>query len=201
MLRIRNALTVLVVAVLLTACGAMPKVQPGGSPEPSAPSPTTPSPIVPANPSPTPAPQATPSPAPPACWPLTGGSQLNRAIITDVRVGTHAGYDRLVIEFSGGMPPFRLEPHDIGTFVGSFRGDPIAVDGNAGLILRLYNQDIPPVFAHGSSLRSGSPELKQVVVLGDFEGQADIGIGLGQLLCPAVSVFGSPTRLVIDFTT
>jgi len=189
-------LTVLVMAGLLTACGTAPKFQPGGSPEPSAPSP-----IVSASPSPTPVQQATPSPAPLACWPLTGGSQLNRAIITDVRVGTHAGYDRLVIEFGGGMPPFRLEPHDIGAFVGSFSGDPIAVDGNAGLILRLYNQDIPPVFAHGTNLRSDFPELKQVVVLGDFEGQADVGIGLGQLQCPTVSVFDSPTRLVIDFTT
>jgi hypothetical protein len=201
MIRIGRTLTVLVVAMALTACGAMPRVQPGSSPEPSAPSSTTPSPIVHASPSPAPASDTTPSPAPLACWPLTGGSQLNRAIITDIRVGTHAGYDRLVIEFSGGMPPFRLEPHDLGTFVGSFRADPIAVDGNAGLILRLYNQDIPPVFAHGTSLRSGFPELKQVVVLGDFEGQADIGIGLGQLRCPTVSVFSFPTRLVIDFTT
>ena len=79
------------------------------------------------------------------------------------------------------MPPFRLEPHDIGTLVGSLRGDPIAVDGSAGLILRLYNQDIPPVFAHGSNFQSAFPELKQVVVLGDLEGQADIAIGLGQL--------------------
>jgi hypothetical protein len=194
-------LTVLVVAVLLTACGAMPKGQPAGSPEPPALSSTTPSPIASASLPPTPAPQATPLPAPLACWPLTGGSQLNRAIITDIRVGTHAGYDRLVIEFGGGMPPFRLEPHDIGTFVGSFRGDPIAVNGSAGLMLRLYNQDIPPVFAHGTNFRSGFPVLKQVVVLGDFEGQADVGIGLGQLQCPTVSVFSSPTRLVIDFTT
>jgi hypothetical protein len=198
---IGRTVTVLVVAVLLTACGAAPKVQPGGSPEPSLPSSTTPSPFASTTPSPTPTPQANPSPSPLACWPVTGGSQLNRATITDIRVGTHAGYDRLVIEFSGGMPPFRLEPHDIGTFGGSFRGNPIAVDGNAGLILRLYNQDIPPVFAHGTNLRSNFPELKQVVVLGDFEGQADIAIGLGQLQCPTVTVFGSPTRVVIDFTT
>ena len=29
-----------------------------------------------------------------------------RAQITDVRVGTHAGYDRVVIEFDEGIPPF-----------------------------------------------------------------------------------------------
>lgn len=118
-----------------------------------------------------------------------------------MRVGTHAGYDRLAIEFSGGMPPYRLEPHDVATFAGSFTGLPIAVDGNAGLILRLYNQDIPPVFAHSSNLRAGFAELKQVVVLGDFEGEADIAIGLGELQCPTVSEFGSPTRLVTDFAT
>ena len=40
----------------------------------------------------------------------TGVGSTARAQITDVRVGTHDGYDRIVVEFDGGIPEFRVEP-------------------------------------------------------------------------------------------
>jgi hypothetical protein len=106
-----------------------------------------------------------------------------------------------VIELSGGVPTYRIEAHDIDGFVTSFKGSPVTITGGAGLILHLYNQDIPPVFAHGTDLRLDSSQLQEVVVLGDFEGQADLAIGLSQPQCPVVSTYDSPPRLVIDFPT
>lgn len=131
---------------------------------------------------------------------MQGGTSA-RATITDVRVGSHPGYDRLVVEFSGGMPEYRLVTQDPSTFVGPFSGLPVSVAGSAGMHLYLYRQDIPPSYQHGTNLKPGYSVLKQVVVMSDFEGQADIAIGLGRLACPVVSTESNPVRLVIDFPT
>jgi hypothetical protein len=116
-------------------------------------------------------------------------------------VGSHPGYDRLVVEFTGGMPAYKLVAQDPTTFVGPFSGLPVSVAGNAGIHLFIYNMDIPPSFQHGTNLRPGYSELKQVVVMADFEGQADIAIGLDHQVCPAISIFSNPSRLVIDLPT
>lgn len=131
---------------------------------------------------------------------MQGGTSA-RATITDVRVGSHPGYDRLVVEFSGGMPEYRLVTQDPSTFVGPFSGLPVSVAGSAGMHLYLYHQDIPPSYQHGTNLRPGYSVLKQVVVMSDFEGQADLAIGLGRLVCAEVSTESNPSRLVIDFPT
>jgi hypothetical protein len=186
------------VSIVVVACGAP---GPSASNPSATPTPTTSvSPIPSASPSPTP--KQTPSPAPsptPACiLPLTGGTSA-RATITDVRVGSHAGYDRLVIEYSGGQPYYKLVAQDPKTFVGPYRGLPIPVVGNAGIHLFIYNMDIPPTFSHGANQKPGFRELKQVVVIAVFEGQADHLIGLGRAECPTVSLVANPNRLVIDF--
>lgn len=99
------------------------------------------------------------------------------------------------------MPAYKLVSQDPSTFVGPFSGLPVSVAGNAGIHLFIYNMDIPPTLQHGANLRPGYSVLKQVVVMADFEGQADIAIGLDREVCPAISIFSNPTRLVIDFPT
>ena len=135
-----------------------------------------------------------------ACLPAQGGTSA-RATITDVRVGSHPGYDRLVVEFSGGMPPYKLAWQDPSTFVGPASGIPVPVAGRAGIHLYVYNMDIPPSYQHGTNMSPSYSVLKQVVVMTVFEGQADIAIGLGGAVCPTVSTYSSPSRLVIDFPT
>ena len=131
---------------------------------------------------------------------MQGGTSA-RATITDVRVGSHTGYDRLVIEYSGGQPYYKLVAQNPKTFVGPYSGQPIPVAGNAGIHIVIYNMDIPPTFLHGTNQKPAFGELKQVVVMAVFEGQADIAVGLGRLDCPAVSLLANPNRLVIDFPT
>jgi hypothetical protein len=186
--------------VLLSACGS---VSPGGNGSSTAPSPSaSASPEPTPSPSPSPSPVATPSPSPSAiaCLPVEGGTS-SRATITDVRVGSHPGYDRVVIEFSGGLPAYKLVVQDPSTFVGPYSGKPVSVTGSAGIHLFTYNMDIPPSFQHGTNLTPGYSVLQQVVVMAVFEGQADIAIGLASTVCPSVSTLSSPYRLVIDFPT
>jgi hypothetical protein len=106
-----------------------------------------------------------------------------------------------VIEFSGGQPAYRLVPQDPATFVGPYSDLPVKVAGNAGIHLVIYNMDIPATFLHGTNLKPGYRELKQVVAMAVFEGEVDIAIGLDRLECPTVSMFSAPNRLVIDFPT
>lgn len=129
------------------------------------------------------------------------GGTSSQATITDVRVGSHPGYDRLVIEFTGGLPPYKLVAQNPATFVGPFSGLPVSVAGSAGIHLFIYNMDIPPSFQHGTDLKPAYSVLKQVVIMAVFEGQADIAIGLGGTVCPVVSTLSGPSRLVIDFRT
>jgi len=118
-----------------------------------------------------------------------------------VRVGSHPGYDRLVISFSGGLPTYKLVAQNPATFIGPASGIPVVVTGTSGFHLFIYNMDIPPAFPHGSDLKPGYAVLKQVLVMAVFEGQADIAIGLGAAVCPSVANYGNPYRLVIDFPT
>jgi hypothetical protein len=131
---------------------------------------------------------------------LQGGTS-SRATITDVRVGSHPGYDRLVVEFSGGLPTYKLVAQDPSTFVGPYSGLPISVAGSAGIHLFIYNMDFPASYQHGTNLKPDYSVLKQVVSMTVFEGQADIAIGLGHAVCPTVSTLSGPSRLVIDFPT
>ncbi len=131
---------------------------------------------------------------------MRGGTDA-RATIADVRTGSHPGYDRLVIEYTGGQPAYSITPQDPSTFVGPFSGLPVKVAGSAGFHLRITGMNIPPSFQHGTDLNPRYSVLRQVVVMAVFEGQADIAIGLSKNVCPEVSTLTGPYRLVIDFPT
>lgn len=184
----------LALLVLLAGCGSATF---GGNAQTPTPSASASAPASPSS-SPSATPTAVASPTvTPVCTTLQGGTS-SRATITDVRVGMHPGYDRLVIEFSGGLPAYKLAPQDPSTFVGPFSGKPVAVAGKAGYHLYIYNMDIPPTYKIGNIL-TAYPELRQVVVMAVFEGQADIAIGLDRSVCPVVTTLSGPSRLVIDF--
>jgi hypothetical protein len=179
--------------VVLAGCGSAPVGGSTQTPTPSEVASVSASP----NPSPSAGPTVEPSPTP-VCTGVVG-TGTSRATIADVRVGSHPGYDRLVIEFSGGMPAYKLAAQDPSTFVGPASGIPVKVAGSAGYHLYIFNMDIPPTYQHGTNIPTQYPELAQVVVMGVYEGQADIAIGLIKPVCPVVSTLSGPPRLVIDF--
>src|SRR5579859_2025298 len=187
-------LGLLAACVLLAGCGSATVGESTQTPSPIEVASASPSPI--SSLSPTPTPLASPIPTP-VCTAIQGGT-TTRATITDVRVGMHPTYDRLVIEFSGGLPAYKIVQQDPSTFVGPASGLPIKVAGKAGYHLYIYNMDIPPTYKLGNIV-TAYPELEQVVVMAVFEGQADIAIGLDHSVCPMVSTLSTPTRLVIDF--
>jgi hypothetical protein len=142
-----------------------------------------------------------------ACGPTSGGAQTGpfpqgRATITDVRTGTGDGYDRMVVEFDRVVPAYRIAPNPTGThFIASASGMPITLAGSFAMKLDISNLDLPNRYPHGTDQTPSSLVLKEVRVVGDFEGVATFGIGLGANVCPNVSTMIGPPRLVIDFPT
>ena len=123
-------------------------------------------------------------------------------VITEVRVGSHAGYDRIVVELTGGSPDqvgWRVEYDDEPRTQG--KGDEVDLPGSATLRVIVTGLAYPPT---GTSTPSGlvadSAHGNVTGVFADpvFEGQAQIFIGLDASRGFHVSMLDSPTRIAVD---
>jgi hypothetical protein len=223
----RTLSRVLSVLFLLTLLACTPEEPVRLSPTPTAPSSTatttpartptlsaaattaTPTPTATATASPTTSPGGTPNAA---CAPLSGGSTANRAILSDVRVAHNPGFDRLVFEFSPspgpgvyGVPPYRVE---IASTFTAVSGQPVRVDGNAFFAVNFQQTD-----AHNPNtgqtvlpqskfdLKPGTPLIREVRLVEDFEATVRWAVGLDKLVCPSVLTLTGPVRVVIDYPT
>jgi hypothetical protein len=122
------------------------------------------------------------------------------APITDVRVGAHPGYDRIVFEFSGsGRPQLTVERKN-GPFVQDASGKTVKVPGNTFLSLRLFDASGYPTYTGPSTFSPGYPNLVALVNTGDYEGYVTWIAGLSEVnsICYNVSTLTGPTRIVID---
>ncbi|HEX7196009.1 MAG TPA: hypothetical protein VF364_04145, partial [Candidatus Limnocylindria bacterium] len=137
--------------------------------------------------------------------PVIEDATVALANITDVRVGTHADYDRVVFEFADGLPEFTLDRASP-PFTHDASGMPIDVDGES--FLRLTMRGGTKQTVEGTSSYDGPtdfdpdfPTLVDLVEGGDFEAQSTWYLGLSGEACVRVMQLvgegGSP-RLVID---
>jgi hypothetical protein len=179
------------------------------APTRTAPATPTPPPTVTAIPVPTTSPGSTPSAA---CAPLTGGSTANRAILTDVRVAHNPGFDRLVFEFAPstgpgayGVPPYRIE---IASTFTAVSGQQVRVDGNAFFAVNFQQADAHDPNTGKQSLsnakldqKPGTPLIREVKLVEDFEATVRWAVGLDRQVCPSVLTLASPVRVVLDYPT
>lgn len=134
--------------------------------------------------------------------PISGSGNVARAQITDVRVGTHAGYDRVVIEFDAGIPPYTLdEAHP--PLLADPSGMQMDVEGSAfwSLILQggtRVNLDGSTSYDGRTDFTPDFPALAELVEAGDFEAVSSWFIGLPENTCARVLTLAHPARLVID---
>lgn len=143
----------------------------------------------------------TEDPAPPPQGPpedtMPGpGTQLD---ITEVRAGTHDGYDRIVLEMDGtGTPGSALRLTENPTADGS--GFPVEYTGEQALTIAVHGITYNGVEPSVSGIPAGS--VASVKAMGAFEGTQLIVIGLtdGDITLDDISAttLDSPTRLVID---
>jgi len=153
-----------------------------------------------------------PAPAPAVCDPQTGGEKGVFTNLTDVRVGAHEGYDRIVFEFAapkpnpggtGGVPYFEIRQARP-PFTEDPSGEPLDVFGDAFVHIVMqgatgYDFDGNPTYAGSRTLTPGFGTLAQVVEGGDFEATLNWVLGLSRPTCWNTQVLHNPDRLVVDF--
>lgn len=122
------------------------------------------------------------------------------ATLTNIRPGSHAGdgYDRVVFDFNGGIPSWDLTRQQSPTFTRDASGQPVTLDGSAGLKLVLRGADVASGVA--SDLTPRYTSIREVAQLGNFEHQLTYGIGLSSSQCVRVLQL-SNSRLVVDVAT
>jgi len=225
-MRIPSAL-LLFIAVALAVAACAGTASPTGVPATSSGSgaTTSASPAATATPAPTLAPTPAPTSAPsgtpttgPSVAPTPAGfacsypfdrpsSRSDLAAVTDVRVGAHAEYDRVVFTFAGtGVPEVRLERVQP-PLTKDPSGLPLAVPGTSFVRIVMaqasgagYAQpNGTATYTGPTSFRLGGSRLVSLVQQGDFEGTSSWIGGLTGPMCYSVSTLADPARLAIDF--
>jgi hypothetical protein len=135
------------------------------------------------------------------CSDRSGGAASAAATVSAIRIAHHDGYDRLVIEFaaSNAMPRYELNRQATAHFVRDASGQPVTLNGSAGIRVVLRNADI----ARGvpSDLKPNLPEIREVAEIGNFERVVSYGVGLATPACVRVLELSGPARLVVDVQT
>jgi hypothetical protein len=136
-----------------------------------------------------------------SCTDKSGGAASAAGTVTDVRVAHHDGYDRLVFGFAttSAMPQYQLNRQATAHFVRDASGQPVTLNGSAGIRVVLRNADI--VSGAPSDLKPNLPEIREVTEIGNFERVVSYGVGLATPACFRVLELSGPTRLVIDVQT
>jgi hypothetical protein len=168
------------------------------------PGPTPSSSISPsAQPSPTPSPSPTPvyvCTATTMPHTLPTGSPI--AYVSDARVAPHDkdGYERVVIEFSNGIPTksVELRPQTGTSFPLGESGQDVKLKGTNGIHVVIDGADMHTSYQGQQDWMTGYAKLAEVRVVEDFEGVIRIGLGINGPACYTATYYTNPTRLVID---
>ncbi len=174
-------------------------VLPGTAPTPSA----SPSPVA------TTTPSAIPSQTPPdsnlpafvCAGPVSvaGTGSPAVAFVDAVRTGTHAGYDRVTIEFNNGEPGnVDMSPHEGTTFTQGASGQQVTLQGSTGLLVIIHGADEHTAYSGSTDIKPGYSMLLELRQVEDFEGTVQWGFGLSKTACYRAFYLTNPARLVID---
>jgi hypothetical protein len=124
------------------------------------------------------------------------------SFVDALRTGTHAGYDRLVVQFKNGQPgSITIRPQAGTAFNQSPSGQVIRVAGRHGLLVIIRGADAHTAYTGSRDLKTGYAGLVEARVVEDFEGQVSLGLGLNVASCYRAAVLSNPVRLVIDVRT
>lgn len=148
---------------------------------------------------PSPSPSLTPQPF--TCTDRSGGTAGISGQLTGIRVAHHAeapGFDRIVFDFSGGIPSFDLTRQESASFIKDPGGQSLILDGNAGLKLVFRDTAVQGV---PTDQKTSLPGVHEIAQLGDFEHVVSYGVGLTSSQCVRVLQLSGPSRLVVDVGT
>ncbi|RNE48825.1 AMIN-like domain-containing (lipo)protein [Corynebacterium alimapuense] len=125
----------------------------------------------------------------------------SQLMVSNVRVGSHEGVDRVVFDLVGeGEPGWFIDYTDSPAQQGS--GTAIEFEGDTALNVNIDGTAYP--FELGKEdpdigTVDGAGSITQIVSAGTFEGRSQFVIGLNEQQPYSVQVLQDPHRLVIDF--
>ncbi len=126
-----------------------------------------------------------------ADWPETGPG------VTAVRVGSHDGYDRFVLQFDGTVPSYRITRQSP-TFQQEM--GPVTLEGSKGLLVKVTPVDWL-AYTGPQHLTPGGPFIREVQQVENFEGVQQWGLGIDGNPCIRITTLTNPDRLVVDVAT
>lgn len=131
---------------------------------------------------------------------ITGSPGPN---LTDVRIGDHDGFVRIVFDLTGDGNPMYIIGYEQAPFLAT-SGDPVPVEGAAFLVVHLsparrYDIDtLVPTYTGDLVLEPGFDPIEQIVFIDDFEAAMQWVIGLDAEHPFTVEVLQDPLRVVVD---
>lgn len=133
--------------------------------------------------------------------PDEGDSQGDPVVLTDVDLGRHGTYDRVVLEVAdGGHAGWQAEYVDQATAQGS--GQTIDIEGDAILRLALSNMNLPTASdldqVEPGTRYDGVGDIAEVYVGTTFEGITQVFVGVSAQTPFRVFSLDDPTRIVLD---
>jgi hypothetical protein len=138
--------------------------------------------------------------------PVSTPATVDRSYLRAVRSARHPGYDRVVFEFEGGVPGYRVSYID-GPLFEDGSGRPVEVDGSAVLEVRMeraatariIGDKVRLTYKGPSRLRPpGMPVVVEVVDVGDFEAVLRWAVGSRHRVPFKVTTLTGPSRVVVD---
>ena len=131
--------------------------------------------------------------------------QIETSQLTDVTVGSHEGYDRVVFTFDGELPGYDIGYVD-GPVTQDGSGDPIEVGGTNAISVRmspasgarLDGEQVEMTYDGPDRVEGPGNPVAEVVRAGDFEAQITWAIGVDGEQPFKVSTLTGPTRIVVD---
>ena len=201
MSRFTRGAGLVIIAAALAGCGSSHPAGPSGAAGSSG---ATGSP-APGGTSAPPQTAATPSPDAPQAGGQAGAAracQQPGKYLTAVRTGQHAGYDRVVFQFSGGLPAVTAER--VTAVYADPKGTKISLPGQSWMHVVFRGatgycpQPAHRTWTGPSALNPHYPQLLAVKAAGDFEGYLSFGLGLAAQGAYHVSSLAGPDRVVID---
>ncbi len=139
-------------------------------------------------------------PGPFSSSPVSGGdSGTGQSRLQTIAVGSHTGYDRLVLTFgSDRVPEFTVTPQRSAKFAKDPSDDLVTLRGQSGVRVVLRSTLLAPS-ALVDDMRSNGTAIREVQQIGNFEAVVSYAVGVaGSPALVRVSTLTSPNRLVID---
>jgi hypothetical protein len=188
--------------------GGDPSASPTTSAEPSASEKPTPDPTSPAEPSAKPSAEPTGPEGEFSCGDSLGleaaNGDFHPLVVSDIRLGTHDGYDRIVFEYVADGTPYLDIEQDTPPFVKDPSGLPLEVAGDTFFRVTFtgatkYDTETgEQPYTGPVDFEPGYEQIAQFVEAGDFEATHSWYLGTNGSTCLRAFYLTDPARMIID---